>query len=188
MHLKLGESGVSHFHPNRPREHLTASPVALPCSVSAGGPLLAACVPSRPLLLTNLVLSDLLDRQTSGRQWSEQLGFRFGQVQPSKPIRAFEDHHLTIVDRRDVSPGWVVRIVNASPAPLGIGRHKPAKQNQSSPVLVNFHFDFGGLAPVNSKKCDAGIRQRPFGNRRPSERKLITGAPLGRAGGKPQRS
>jgi hypothetical protein len=22
---------------------------------------------------------------------------------------------------------------------------------------VNFHFDFGGFAPVNSKKCDAGM-------------------------------
>src|SRR5271169_6264596 len=83
-------------------------------------------------------------------------------------------------------PGSVVNSVNASP-PSGIGRHKPAKQNQSSPLLVNFHFDFGDFAPVNSKKCEAGIRQRPFGNRRPSERKLMTGAPFGRAGGKPQR-
>jgi hypothetical protein len=72
--------------------------------------------------------------------------------------------------------------VNASPAPSGIGRHKPAKQNQSSPVLVNFHFDFGGFVPVNSKKCDAGIRPRRFGNPRPSERKLITGARFGLAG------
>jgi hypothetical protein len=41
---------------------------------------------------------------------------------------------------------------------------------------------------VNSKKCDAGVRQRPFGNRRPSEPKLITGGPLALAGGNPQRS
>src|SRR5947207_15347210 len=81
-------------------------------------------------------------------------------------------------------PGSVVSSVNASP-PSGIGRHSPAKQNQSSPAFVNFHFVFGDLAPVNSKKCDAGIRQRPTGNRRPSERKLMTGGPLGRAGGKP---
>src|SRR5438105_14776004 len=85
-------------------------------------------------------------------------------------------------------PGSVMRIVKASPVPSGIERHSPAKQNQSSPALVNFHFDFGGLVPVNSKKCEAGIRERPFGNRRPSERKLITGAPLGRAGGNPQHS
>jgi hypothetical protein len=52
--------------------------------------------------------------------------------------------------------------VNASPAPSGIGRHKPAKQNQSSPALVNFHFDFGDLLPVNSKKCDAGNEAAPF--------------------------
>src|SRR5690349_14757927 len=68
------------------------------------------------------------------------------------------------------------------------GGHKPAKQNQSSPDLVNFHFDFGDFVPVNSKKCDAGIRQRPFGKRRPSERKLMTGAPFGGAGENSQRS
>jgi hypothetical protein len=48
-------------------------------------------------------------------------------------------------------------------------------------------FDFGDFVPVNSKKCEAGMGHRPFGKRRPSERKLMTGAPFGRAGGKPQR-
>src|SRR3954467_5575779 len=85
-------------------------------------------------------------------------------------------------------PGSVVSSVKASPAPSGMGRHSPAKQNQSPPALVNFHFDFGDFEPVNSKKCDAGTRQRPFGKRRPSERKLMIGAPFGRPGGKPQRS
>jgi hypothetical protein len=84
-------------------------------------------------------------------------------------------------------PGSVVSSVKAS-APSGIGRHRSAKQNQSPPAFVNFHFDFGDFVPVNSKKCDAGIRQRPFGKRRPSERKLMTGVRFGRAGGKPQRS
>src|SRR5689334_11133812 len=69
-----------------------------------------------------------------------------------------------------------------------MGRHSPAKQNHSSPALVNFHFDFGDLLPVNSKKCDAGTKQRPLGKRRFSDRKLMIGAPFGRAGGKPQRS
>src|ERR1043166_3177064 len=77
-------------------------------------------------------------------------------------------------------PGAVVSNVNASP-PSGIGRHSPAKQNQSSPAFVNFHFAFGDLVPVNSKKCEAGVRHRPTGNRRPSERKLMMGAPLGKA-------
>jgi hypothetical protein len=84
--------------------------------------------------------------------------------------------------------GSVVSSVNASPSPSGIGRQRPAKQNQSSAALVNFHFDFGDFVPVNSKKCEAGMRHRPFGKRRPSERKLMTGAPFGRAGGNPQRS
>src|SRR5438874_10975572 len=85
-------------------------------------------------------------------------------------------------------PGSVVSRVKASTAPSGIGRQRPAKQNQSSSAFVNFHFDFGDFVPVNSKKWEAGTRQRPFGNRRPSERKLITGAPFGRPGGKPHRS
>ncbi len=52
-------------------------------------------------------------------------------------------------------------MVNASGVSPLAGRHSPAKQNQSSPALVNRHFDFGDLAPLNSKKCDAGTRQRP---------------------------
>src|SRR5438067_13793612 len=84
-------------------------------------------------------------------------------------------------------PGSVVNNVKASP-PLGMGRHSPAKQNQSSPIFVNFHFAFGDLVPVNSKKCDAGIRHRPTEKRRPSERKLMTGGPFGLPGGKPHRN
>ena len=56
----------------------------------------------RDLYSDKSVLSHLLDRQTPGRQWSEQLGFRFGQIEPSEPICAFEDHHLRVVDRRYV--------------------------------------------------------------------------------------
>src|SRR5205814_9673213 len=43
-------------------------------------------------------------------------------------------------------------------------------------------------SPVNSKKCDAGTRQRPAEKCRPSDRKLMIGAPLGLAGGNPQRN
>jgi hypothetical protein len=41
------------------------------------------------------------------------------------------------VDRRDVSPRLGCQDRECVPAPSGIGRHKPAKQNQSSPVFVN---------------------------------------------------
>jgi hypothetical protein len=46
-----------------------------------------------------------------------------------------------------VGTGLVVRSVEASPRPSGMGRHRPAKQNQSSLALVNFHFDFGDWKP-----------------------------------------
>lgn len=85
-------------------------------------------------------------------------------------------------------PGSVVRIVKDSGVSLIAGRQSPAKQNQSSPDLVNRHLDFGELVPVNSKKCDAETRQRPVWNRRPSERKLITGGAFGRPGAKPHRT
>jgi hypothetical protein len=65
---------------------------------------------------------------------------------------------LVVAPFRDDCAGFRlndVRIVNASPDPSGIGRHRPAKQNQSSPALLNFHLLFGDLAPVNSKKWDA---------------------------------
>src|SRR5438045_4195831 len=48
-------------------------------------------------------------------------------------------------------PGSVVSSVNASP-PCGIGRQRPAKQNQSSPALVNFHFVFGRLGAGEFKE------------------------------------
>src|SRR3954463_226690 len=40
--------------------------------------------------------------------------------------------------------------------------HQTPKQNQSSSAFVNFHFVFGDFVPVNSKKCEAGTRQRTF--------------------------
>jgi len=55
-------------------------------------------------------------------------------------------------------PGSVVSSVKGSPSLPDMGRHNPAKQNQSSPVLVNFHFAFGDFVPVNSKKFDTGTR------------------------------
>src|SRR3954453_5618591 len=59
-------------------------------------------------------------------------------------------HHLPIVDGRDVGIRRCRESVNAS-GPLSFAdRHNPAKQNQSSPRLVNFHFSFGTLSPRNS--------------------------------------
>ena len=42
------------------------------------------------------------------------------------------------------------------PAPSDMGRHSPASQNQSSPIFMNLHFDFGGFRPVNSKSARSG--------------------------------
>jgi len=47
--------------------------------------------------------------------------------------------------------GSVISSVKASP-PAAMGRHRPAKQNQSSAAFVNFHFVLGDFVPVNSKK------------------------------------
>lgn len=85
-----------------------------------------------------------------------------------------EHDDLSIVDRRYIR-AWLGRQQRDGASALPIGRHKPAKQNHSSPTFLNFHFDFGDFAPVNPKKCDAGIRHRPIGKRRFSDRKLMTG-------------
>jgi hypothetical protein len=123
-------------------------------------------------------LSNLFDHQAAGEKRAEQLRFGAGEIKPGEPVGAVQDDHLPIVDGRDVGPGLGCEQGEGVPCPSGIGRQRPAKQNQSSPAFVNFHFDFGAFAPVNSKKCEAGMRQRPFGNRRPSERKLMIGAPF----------
>jgi hypothetical protein len=86
---------------------------------------------------------------------------RGAEVEPAITVFAVEDNHLPTVNGGQIRTalGRKLSRVNASPAPSGIGRHRPAKQNQSSPAF----FDFGDLVPVNSKKCDAGARQLPFG-------------------------
>ena len=94
------------------------------------------------------VLSDLLDRQTSSLQRSEQLGFRFGQVEPSKPIRAFEDHHLTIVDRRDVSPRLGCQDREGVPCTIG---HRAPQAGKAEPVVAGF-----GEPPLRFRGLRAG--------------------------------
>ena len=111
---------------------------------------------------------------------------RFAPAMPtnqSVPAQPSADHGSA----RHLGWGRWSASVKASP-PTAIGRHRPAKQNQSSLAFVNFHFVFGDFVPVNSKKCDAGTRHRPTGNLRPSERKFTTGGPLSRADGKPHRN
>src|ERR1700734_594639 len=61
----------------------------------------------------------------------------------------------------------------------------PAIAVTGEPFNVKRCFAFGYLLPVNSKKADAGMRQRLLCAKwRPSERKLNTGAPPSRLGGK----
>jgi hypothetical protein len=47
-------------------------------------------------------LSKLFDGQASGGKRAKQLGFRPGEVEPGQPVRAIEDDHLPIVNRRHV--------------------------------------------------------------------------------------
>ena len=63
--------------------------------------------------------------------------------------------------------------------------HRPAIAVIGDPPRANRCFAFGYFLPVNSKKADAGMRQRLLlAKCRPSDRKLKTGTPPGRAGGK----
>ena len=51
------------------------------------------------------------------------------------------------------------------------------RSDRNSHGSESLRATFRGFAPLNSKKCDAGTRERPAGKRRPSERKLMIGAP-----------
>jgi len=50
-------------------------------------------------------LANLFDRQATGGKRSEQLGFRPGEIEPGKPVRAIENDHLPIVNGRNVGTG-----------------------------------------------------------------------------------
>jgi hypothetical protein len=58
--------------------------------------------------LSTPLLSDLFDVQAFGGKGTEQVGLRPGQIEPGQPIRAVEDNHMPIVDRRDVR-AWLSR-------------------------------------------------------------------------------
>jgi hypothetical protein len=65
-------------------------------------------------------------------------------------------------------------------------RHSAAIAMNGEPVNVKRCFAFGYFLPVNSKKAEAGTRQRSLlSKRRPSERKLKAGPPRGLVGGEP---
>src|SRR6185312_13864377 len=66
-------------------------------------------------------------------------------------------------------------------------RHSPAIAINGASFNVKRCFAFGYFVPVNSKKADAGTRQRLLSaKRRPSDRKLKIGDAFGRGGGKPK--
>ena len=59
-------------------------------------------------------------------------------------------------------PGLRRQHREGGPAPSGIGRHSPAKQNQSSPALVNLHFDFGDFPPGELEEMRGRHEAAPF--------------------------
>src|SRR4051794_24468137 len=84
-------------------------------------------------------------------------------------------------------PGSVVSIVKVGGLLPAASRHNPATAMNGAPLRVKRCLAFGYLVPVNSKKAEAGMRQRLLAaKRRPSERKLNTGPPFGPVGGKPK--
>jgi hypothetical protein len=99
-------------------------------------------------------LPHLLHGQRAGRQRAEQFRFGPGDIEPGKAVRALSTTICRSWIVATSGPGSVVSSVKASPAPSG--RQSPAKQNQSSPTFVNFHFDFGGFRLVNSKSARPG--------------------------------
>src|SRR5260221_12779868 len=67
-------------------------------------------------------------------------------------------------------------------------RHSPAIAMKGAPARVKRCFALGYFLPVNSKKAEAGTRQRLLlSKRRPSDRKLKAGPPRGFDDGKPKR-
>src|ERR1700685_300461 len=106
----------------------------------------AACLP-RQMVDCGAVEDTALQRTCStckdpaGNGWSSAAS---GLLRLSHPPQSSRSR--TIIWRLWIGstsgPGVVVSRVKAAPL-SGMGRQSPAKQNQSSPAFVNFHFDFG---------------------------------------------
>ena len=94
------------------------------------------------------VLSHLLDSQTPGGQRSEQLGFRFGEVEPRKPVRLLQDDHLPIVDRRYIGTGLGREECERVAATVG---HRAPQSRKAEPVLAGL-----GELPLRFRGLRAG--------------------------------
>src|SRR5277367_2585595 len=112
-------------------------------------------------------LSNLFDRQAPGGKRAKQLGFRESEIKPSQPVRAVEDDHLSIVNRRHVWTGIGCQEREGVPCPIG---HRAPQACEAEPVLAGL-----GEFPLRFRRFRAGeleeVRRRdeapPFGKPSP---------------------
>ena len=103
----------------------------------------------------------MLDRQTSGQQGRSTSGS--GLVRSSQASQSARSRTTTCRLWIGASlPGSVVRIVNASPAPWGIGRQKPAKAEPVLALLLEFPLRFRGLRAGELEEVRRRDKAAPF--------------------------
>jgi len=103
---------------------------------------------------------------------------------PSQPARSVEDDHLSIVNRRHIASGFGRQEYEGL---AGAVEHGASQAGEAEPVLSRLRefplrfrrFRAGELEEVRRKDETAPLREPA-----PLKRKLMTGAPFGRAGGK----
>jgi hypothetical protein len=117
------------------------------------------------------------DIERSFGERSQQFGLWLGQVKASNPVLGLSSHDLPVVIRSDVRAGRSRQHRKGRRVVPCASLHSPAIAVIGDPFRANRCFAFGNFLPVNSKKAEAGMRQRLLlAKCRPSDRKLKTGA------------
>ena len=111
-------------------------------------------------------LSDLLDRQAAGRRRAQQLRFRTDELKPGQPLRSVKNHHLSIVDGRDIGPGPGRQERKSVPCAVG---HRAPEARKAEPVLARlgeFPLRFGRFRAGELEEMRRWDEAAPF--RKPS--------------------
>jgi hypothetical protein len=141
------------------------------------------CKFGEPRSATTLAYCCNIERAVGER--SQELGFRLGQVNPGGPILRTKHHDLAVMIGSDVRSRRCRQLVNVGGWLPCASLQSPAIAVIGDPFKANRCLALGYFLPVNSKNAEAGMRHRLLlAKCRPSERKLKTGAPPGRPGGK----
>lgn len=108
------------------------------------------------------LLSNLFDRQAPGGKRAKQLGFRPGEIEPGRPVRAIEDDHLLVMNGRDVRTGLGCQQRERLPCPVWHGTPQAGEAEPILPCPGEFPLRFRRFRPGELEEMRGRDQATPF--------------------------